>query len=109
MAVLTVQRTALTGLAPVFSGAAVGGDSFVNSGRAYLHVKNGSAAAITVTVNSQTACNYGFDHDAVVNVAAGAETIIGPFAQSRFSDASGLVQVTYSAVTTVTVAVVEVP
>lgn len=109
MALLNVQRTGLAGLAPTFSGASVGGDSFLNSGRTYLHVKNGGTAAITVTVNSQKPCNYGFDHDAVVSVPAGGEQIIGPFQQDRFNDQNGQVQITYSAVTSVTVAVVEVP
>lgn len=109
MALLTVQRTGLTGLAPAFAGAAVGGDTFINSGRVYLHVKNADTVDKTVTVNSQTPCSQGFDHDAVVVVPAAGERIIGPFAKSRFDDANGQVQITYSAVTSVTVAVVEVP
>jgi hypothetical protein len=109
MALLNVQRTGLTGLATTFTAASAGGDSFVNSGRAYLHVKNGDTTDKTITVNSQTPCNYGFDHDAVVTVPAAGERIIGPFPKNRFDDANGQVQITYSAVTSVTVAVVEVP
>ncbi|RJQ09892.1 MAG: hypothetical protein C4551_03215 [Bacillota bacterium] len=108
MATLTVQQTSLTGLNPAFGAAAAGGDEFVNSGKAVLYVKNGSAGAVTVTVNSQTACNYGFDHDAEVSVPASGERVIGPFPKSRFDDAAGKVQVTYSGVTSVTVAVLEV-
>ncbi len=71
-------------------------------------VKNGSAGAITVTANSQVACNQGFDHDQTVSVPAGSELWIGTFAPDRWNDSSGKVQVTYSAVTSVTVAAVRV-
>lgn len=109
MAALSVQKVTLSGVSPTFAAADVAGDSFANSGRVYLHVKNGGASSITVTVNSQTACNQGFDHDVAVTVAAAAESQIGPFPKSRFDDATGKVLVSYSAVTSVTVAAVEVP
>lgn len=106
MALLNVQKASLTGLAPAFVAASAGGDSFVNDGKTVLHVKNGGASEITVTINSQQPCNYGFDHDVVVAVPAGGERIIGPFRQDRFNDANGQVAVTYSAVTSVTVAAI---
>ena len=109
MADLTVQVISLSGIVPSFAAAAVGGDAFLNSGREYFHVKNGSAASINATLNSVAACNQGFDHDAVVAVAAGAEKLIGPFPKARFNDAAEKVQVTYSGVTTVTVAAVRLP
>lgn len=109
MATLAVQKAVVTGLTPSYSAAAGGGDQFANSGKAMLHIKNGSGGSINVTVNSQTNCSQGFDHDAVVAVPAGAERMIGPFPKGRFDDANGNVQITYSAVTSLTVAVVEVP
>lgn len=101
MAQLTVQKTNLTGLDPTFVAAAAGGDTFENDGQTLFHAKNGSAAAITVTVDSIRPCNYGFDHNAVVSVPAGGERIIGPFDRNRFGTT---VTVTYSAVTSLTVA-----
>jgi len=109
MAVLTVQQVNLTGLAPAFAAASAGGDEFVNSGRAVLYVKNGDISDKTVTVDSQTPCNQGFDHDAQVIVPASEERIIGPFPKNRFDDANGKVQISYSDVTSVTVAVIEIP
>jgi len=103
MAVLTSQRFSTVGLAPTLTAAAAGGDSFTNDGNTYLIVKNASGASITVTVNSQALCNFGFDHDMVVTVNAGATQQIGPFTTSRYNDASGQVHWTYSAVTSVTV------
>lgn len=108
MATLTVQKVDLAGLAPTYAAAAVGGDEFVNSGKEFIHVKNGGAGAITVTVNSQALCNQGFDHDAAVSVPASGERMIGPFLKARFDDANAKVQITYSGVTSVTIAVIQV-
>lgn len=52
MAVLTVQQVNLDGISPTFVAADAGGDEFVNSGKAVLHVKNDGTNSITVTVNS---------------------------------------------------------
>lgn len=107
MAALTVQQAAQTGIVVAFVAAAGGGDSFVNDGRTYLHVKNGGGGSINVTVDSVRACDQGGDHDVVVAVGAGAEKVIGPLDPVRFNGAGGAVAVSYSAVTTVTVAAVK--
>jgi len=104
MAELSVQQTGLTGLSPVFSAADVGGDTFVNDGRTVLYVQNGGAVDTTVTVDSPTPCNYGYEHDVQVTVPAGEERVIGPFRQDRFNDDNGRAAVAYSEVTLVTVA-----
>jgi hypothetical protein len=106
MATLTAQKASLAGTTPSFASAAGGGDEFLNDGDTVIHVKNGSGGSINVTVNSQTPCSQGFDHDLVVAVGAGAEKIIGPFAKARFDDANGKVQLTYSGVTSLTLAVI---
>ncbi len=104
MAVLTVQKLTNTGVTPSFAAADVAGDKFANNGRQFLVVRNGGAASITVTINSQKKCDQGFDHDLTVDVAAGAEKWIGPFDPNRFNDGDGNVEVAYSAVDSVTVA-----
>lgn len=104
MATLAVQKITPAGTGPTYGAAAGGGDQFTNDGRTQFHVKNGSGSSINVTVNSIAACSQGFDHDLVVAVPAGGERMIGPFEPARFNDSNGLVSVTYSAVTTVTVA-----
>ena len=109
MAVLTVQQISLAGLEPAFVAADAEGDEFVNSGRVFLHVKNGDALAATVTIDSQAPCNYGFDHNVEVSVPAGEERLIGPFKRNRFNNSEGKVQVAYSSVSNLTVAAVELP
>lgn len=110
MATLTVQDAGFDGLANVtFVAAGAGGDDFVNDGRTVLIVKNTDASPKTVTVNSQTLCSQGFDHDiAVIVPATTGEAVIGSFPKGRFNDATGKVLVTYSAVTSVTVAAVRI-
>lgn len=105
MAVLSVQQILRTGTGVTFASANSGGDSFPNTGNEVLHVKNGGGSSVTVTINSQAQCSFGFDHDETVSVPAGGEREIGPFPKSRFNDTSDRVNVTYSAVTSVTVAV----
>lgn len=106
MAQLTVQKLTGAGITPTYAAADVAGDKFANNGRQFLVVKNGGASPITITVNSQKPCNYGFDHDQEVSVDASGEKWIGPFDPNRFNDAEGNVNIAYSGVTSVTVAVV---
>lgn len=108
MADLTVQAVSLTGAVITPVAAAAGGDTFSNDGRTILRVVNGGASPITATVNSLVACNQGFDHDAAVTVAAGVTKDIGPFPVARFNNSSGKAAVTYSDVTSVTVAAIRV-
>lgn len=106
MAQLTVQTSNLAGLNKTYVSADVAGDTFLNDGQTYLFVKNAGASSINVTVTAVTQCNHGSLHNVVVAVPAGAEVQIGKFDPARFNNASGLVSVSYSAVTSVTVAVV---
>ncbi len=103
MAQLTVQKISLSGTDPSFAAASAGGDTFANDGNTVLRVKNGGTAAISVTVDAITPCNFGFDHDASVSVPAGGAREIGPFPQNRFGVTAA---VSYSGVTSVTVAAV---
>lgn len=110
MAELTVQKVVLEGITPTYVAAAAGGDEFVNSGRVFIHVKNANgASARQVTVDSQTPCSQGYDHNAVVSVPLSDEKMIGPFPKDRFNDTSGKVQITYDNEADVTIAAIEVP
>lgn len=108
MTILIMQKLTNTGMAPVFDAADVEGNKFSNNGRTFLVVKNGGAAPVTVTVNSQRKCDQGFDHDITVDVPAGGERWIGPLDPHRFNTPNGEVEVAYSAVDSVTVAAIQV-
>lgn len=109
MAVLTVQKILQTGLKPIFQAADAAGDQVPVGSNRFLHVKNGGAAEITVTLKSQKACNQGTVHDILVSLPAGEDRLIG-FERDpdRFANSSGRAEFTYSNVTSVTVAAVEV-
>jgi hypothetical protein len=107
MAILSTQQVSLTGLAPTYAAAAGGGDKFQPGTTVFLHVKNGSGAPITVTVDSKTPSSYGDDVNIEVAVpATTGERMIGPFNPSRFSGSDGLADISYSGVTSLTIAVV---
>lgn len=114
MAVLTVSQVLITKLAQTLAAAAGGGDSFPNTGKEFLAIKNaGSSITLTVTA-SGAACNYGVAastaHDQTITVPNDSVIyLIGPFPTLRFNDNNNRVQLAYSGVTTVTVAVFSLP
>jgi hypothetical protein len=109
MAVLGTQTIVPAGLAPAYSAASGGGDKLAPGNDTFLHVKNASGAPITVTIDSVVPSNYGTDADLVVAVpATTGDKMIGPLPASRFANpADGLVNVTYSGVTSLTVAAIK--
>lgn len=107
MALLATQVPSSTGTEPTYAAATGGGDTMVPHQDAFLHVKNGSGGSITVTVTGQTACNQGSTHDLAVAVPAGEERMIGPVSPQRFQrDSDGYAAITYSGVTSLTVAAI---
>lgn len=112
MAALAVA-TAIRGVGNVLDGVAAGagGDTFINSGQEIFVVKNGSGAGITVTFATPTTIDGLAVSNLDVSVGAGVTRSIGPFPSGWYNDTAqpgGIVSVSYSAVTTVTVAVLKV-
>ena len=113
MALLAKQSVVLTGLETALTAAAGGGDTFVGGDHTMFYVVNGSGGDITVTFNDPNSTGpagaSAFNADVAVVVTAGERRMIGPFPHGRFRDPSdGLVHVTYSGVTSLTVAVVSI-
>ena len=107
MALLSPQQVQITGTAATYAAAAVAGDSVRPDDRTFLHVKNASAGAVTVTV---VVPGEQFGQplaDVPVSVPAGGERLIGPLVRS-LAGSSDVVDITYSAVTSVTVAAIRV-
>lgn len=110
MATLAKQSIKRTGVDPSYAAAAGGGDKFTPGENVFLHVLNGGVGSITVTVvTPKEAFPDVAEADVAVAVANGAEKMIGPFPASHFANPSdsGLAAITYSGVTSVTVAVLE--
>lgn len=112
MAELTVEEMDLNGLSATYNSAASDGDSFLNDGRTFLHVKNGDSVSHTITIAVQNTISIGgvtlSISDPTVTVAAGEDQFIGPLDRDWFNDDNKMVQISYDAVTSVTVAVIKV-
>lgn len=108
MAALATQSVPLAGVVPSYSAAAGGGDTFLPSNNTFIHVKNGSGGSITVTIVTPGTVSGQAVADVAVAIAAGAEKMIGPLPGSLFARASdGRADLTYSGVTSLTLAVLE--
>lgn len=101
MALLTRQVPSLYGTAVTYAAATSGGDTFGWVAGGVLRVKNGSASAVTVTVVVPGTTYGQANPDVPIVVAAGAEVAIGAVPNALAVD--GVVSVTYTAVTSVTV------
>lgn len=110
MATLTVAETALAGTTVTLVAAAGGGDDFANDGKTIFIVDNADASATTVTFNDTGSVApesaTSFDPDVAESVTNGDRDYFGPFPTTRFGTSVG---VTYSKVTSLTVAAVRVP
>lgn len=109
-AALTVQEVVRAGLEPAYVAAQADGNSWNNTGREVLHVKNG-ATDVVVTVQ----CPRAIDGQAVtartVTVPATEERLIGPFPPALFNQQGSIgdeVYVDYDDVSNVTVGVFRV-
>ncbi len=114
MANLATQVVNRAGLAPSYAACTAGGDTFTPDAQTFLHVKNASGGALTVTVAIGSGAAAPIPNVAIGNVAVSVpattgDRMIGPFPATYFADpTTGLAAITYSGVTSLTIAVVKV-
>lgn len=101
---ITYQQIARTGLEQTYAAANADGNKFSNDGRMFLHVKNGGGAPITVTIQTPGTVDDLAIADQAVVVTNAEERMIGPFPPTIYNQSDRMVYVDYSAVTSVTVA-----
>jgi hypothetical protein len=106
MAVLTAQAMPLGGLQPTYAAAAGGGDQAPVGEKLLLHVRNDDASSKTVTVATPGTVGGLAIADAAQTIPAGGDAFI-PLKSTY--PATGRAAVTYSAATSVTVAVLQLP
>ena len=105
MATLSVQSIVKAGLNPSFSAAAGGGDQFALTDKNDIFwIKNGSGGSITVTFTTQATTDGLAVADRTVAVPAGEDRAVSDLDPNVYRDSSGYCQVTYSGVTSLTVA-----
>jgi hypothetical protein len=104
---LTVQTLAITtGVTPTFASAAAAGNSFTNDGNTFLEVKNGSGAAVNITITVGSYAGFAFVDKSYTIPATTGDRMIGPFNPAIFGSS---VVVNYASITTVTAAAFELP
>lgn len=110
MATLTPQRAKIAGTAITYAAAAPGGDKFKPGPHREFRVKNGHSSAQSVSIAVPGNTNYGVANPDIgpVSIAVGAEYAFGPFPAAFADKADGMVAVTYTGTTALTVAVVDV-
>lgn len=109
MATLTTQNITTAGILPTYAAATGGGDAMVPGSSSFLHVKNGAGSSITVTLATPAVVDGTLAvADRVVTVGATSEQMIKVTPELYRDPTTGLAVITYSAVTTVTVAAIAV-
>ncbi len=103
MATLTVTAIDRTGIQVSLAAADVGGDEFANTGREFLVIDNASGVPVTVTAVTQKTIDGEAVADKSISVDAGQREYFGPFPTGTYNDGNDRVQITYSAVASVTV------
>jgi len=101
------------GLVTSAVSASSGGDDFVNSGIEFVRIYNGHSGAqtVTITANGTTAVKHPIfgtlnkDKINAFSIPATTAYYFGPFHPAAWNDANEKVQITYSAVTSMTVEV----
>lgn len=112
MATLTTQVINRAGLGPTYAAATGGGDAMAVGSGMFLHIKNAGGSAITVTLNIPAArvyeANVAITSPVISVPSTTGERMIGPVDAGTFADpVTGLCSLTYSGVTSVTVAAVQ--
>jgi hypothetical protein len=112
MALLTTQPTSRTPGVDISAAALVAADAglsdkWANTGRELLIVNNGSGAPITLTFNIVGQIDGQTPAGPTATVAAGKTRIFGPFPQNAYNTTLNQASVSYSAVTSVLVGVVQ--
>jgi hypothetical protein len=110
MAFVGTQSISLAGTQVTYSAATVTtGDTFTPAQNVFLLVRNGGGAPITATIDVPGSTQTGEAQPEVVRTITNAtDKVIGPFDPNLFIDpATNVAKVTWSAVTSVTFAVLK--
>jgi hypothetical protein len=102
---LTPQDISRAGVTPAYASAAAAGNSWLNTGREMVHIKNGSGAPITVTFTPTVLTDGAATVAKTVSVTNAQERMIGPFPPALYNDSTGLMKLDFSGVTSLTLGV----
>jgi hypothetical protein len=106
---ITPQKATSGGLAPAYEPANVAGNSYQMLNGRVLHVKNGSGVSVTVTIPTPQTVDGLAVADRTIAVPASGERLIALGRTSAYKQPGYVAFIDYSAVTSVTVAVFDIP
>ena len=110
MATIVAQAVSESGISPTYTATDVAGDFVDNGGNTFLHFINADELETTITITAQTTSVdnqlYGdlTKANATLVLAASSEGFIGPFPTAAYSNDDQQIAITYSSVTSLTVA-----
>lgn len=105
MALLSPQNVTTAGKKPTLAAATAGGDTFRTTGRELFAVKNAGTGSVTLTFDVKRTFR-GQDYNETAVIPDDTDVYLcGPFPADVFGDEDGIVSVSYSGVTSVTVGV----
>jgi hypothetical protein len=105
---LAVQQIKSDGLSPVYTPATADGHAFVNDGEVALHVINGGASPVTVTIETPLTIDGLAVSDRTITIPAGEERFVGGLSPRTYNQADGTVFVNAAPQTSVTYAALRV-
>jgi hypothetical protein len=108
---LTPEQIARAGTIPTRTGTLLTTNTytFPNDGRVIVQMQKAGAGACTVTITTpNTVDGFAIPDRTVVVAATTGDVFIGPFPVKDYNDAAGLVTLTFSEITGLTIAVLRV-
>lgn len=104
MAALSAQQIVGGGLAATYGAVGGSGDTVANDGKRFVHIKNGNAGTVTVTIPTPGTYKGKAIADDTITLTTGTEKFIGPWDPEIYNDSSGNVSITCSPTSSVTIA-----
>ena len=103
---LAAQKIVKTGIDPVHTGSLSVANNYQtpNNGRLFIYVTNGGGSASVVTIATPGTVDGLAIADRTVSVTASEDRMIGPFPPHIYNNASGEIDVSFSFITSVTIA-----
>lgn len=106
MAVLAVKTVTAAGYETVaLAACAAGGDTFLNDGKVLIEINNAAVASQDIIFVLPGTCDQGEAHTVTIAVGAGKRKVIGFLDPKLYNQSTGYVNITYSAVVTLTIGV----
>ena len=106
LTVATIVRNPAPGVEQVLGAADAGlTEEFVNTGKEFIIIANGSGGAIVLTVITQVTVDGFAVDDYTASIPAGETRMIGPFPPGTYNDANSKVQMTLASDTSMTLGI----